>query len=193
MIVVDNGSTDGSGAIARAAGAIVVDEPRRGYGQAYLTGLARARGRYIVMGDADMSYDFRELGVFVQELEDGADMVLGNRMGNIHPGAMPWSHRRIGNPLMTATVRILFRTGVADAWCGLRALRRDVLPALALRGVGMEFALKMVVRATQARLVIRELPIELHLRGGESKLARFRDGWRGLRFLVVARLGRDAN
>jgi glycosyltransferase involved in cell wall biosynthesis len=190
VIVVDNGSTDGSGALAGDAGATVIDEPRRGYGQAYLTGLAAARGRYVVMGDADLSYDFREIEAFVAQLEDGADLVLGNRMRGIHPGAMPWSHRRIGNPLMSGVVRMLFRPGVGDAWCGLRALRRDALRDLDLRGTGMEFALEMVVRAKQAGLDIRERPIQLHPRGGESKLVRYRDGWRGLRYIMSARLGR---
>src|SRR5215213_3447607 len=125
VVVVDNGSTDRSGELAEAAGAHVVHEPRRGYGRAYLTGLAQARGRYIVMGDADLSYDFRELERFVAELDHGGDLVLGNRMSDIHPGAMPWSHRWIANPLMSGAVRLLFRPGIGDAWCGLRALRRD--------------------------------------------------------------------
>jgi glycosyltransferase involved in cell wall biosynthesis len=190
VIVVDNGSTDGSGDLAAVAGATVVPEPRRGYGQAYLTGLALARGRYIVMGDADLSYDFAEIERFVAELDRGADLVLGNRMGDIRPGAMPWSHRWIGNPMMSGAVRVLFRPGIGDAWCGLRALRREALDALELRGTGMEFALEMVVRAKQAGLDIREFPIALHPRGGESKLVRFRDGWRGLRYIMSARLGR---
>ena len=190
VIVVDNGSSDGSGELAAAAGATVVPEPRRGYGQAYLTGLARARGRYIVMGDADLSYDFGEIERFVAELDQGADMVLGNRMGDIKPGAMPWSHRWIGNPMMSGAVRVLFRPGIGDAWCGLRAVRRDALDTLDLRGTGMEFALEMVVRAKQAGLDIREFPIALHPRGGESKLVRYRDGLRGLRYILSARLGR---
>jgi glycosyltransferase involved in cell wall biosynthesis len=192
VIVVDNGSTDGSAELARAAGAIVVPEPRRGYGQAYLSGLARARGRYIVMGDADLSYDFGEIEGFVADLDRGADLVLGNRMRDIQPGAMPWSHRWIGNPLMSGAVRVLFRPGIGDAWCGLRAIRCEALDALDMRGTGMEFALEMVVRAKQAGLDIRERPIQLHPRGGESKLLRFRDGWRGLRYIVSARVGRSA-
>jgi glycosyltransferase involved in cell wall biosynthesis len=190
VVVVDNGSTDDGGALAEAAGANVVSEPRRGYGRAYLAGLARARGRHIVMGDADLSYDFCEIDRFLTELDRGADLVVGNRMGAIHPGAMPWSHRWIGNPLTSGAVRMLFRPGIGDAWCGLRALRREALEALELRGTGMEFALEMVVRAKQAGLNIRELPIALRPRGGESKLLRYRDGWRGVRYLMSARRGR---
>src|ERR671930_2621653 len=184
VIVVDNGSTDGSGELARAAGAFVVDEPRRGYGSAYLAGLAVARGDYIVMVDADLTYDFREIPRFVRELEDGAELVVGNRMRSIKPGAMPWLSR-LGNPLLSGFLNILHRTNVRDVHCGMRALRRDVLPVLNLRTVGMEFASEMVIRATRERLDVRELPIELHPRVGRSKLAPFRDGWRHLRVILV--------
>ena len=188
VVVADNGSTDGSAALAEAAGARVVHEPRRGYGRAYLAGLAAARGELIVMGDGDLSYDFREIPRFVRELEDGADLVLGNRMRAIRPGAMPVLNRYVGNPLTTGLVRALFRPGVGDVWCGLRAVRRDALDRLRLRSGGMEFALEMVVRAAQAGMDIRELDIELHPRGGESKLAPFRDGSRAIGWLVAARL-----
>jgi len=185
VIVVDNGSDDGSGRLAAGAGARVVLEPERGYGSAYLTGLAAATGRNVVMADADLTYDFGEIPRFVAELEAGADMVIGNRMRNIHPGAMPWHHRYIGNPLLSGLLNVLFRTGVDDAHCGMRALRRDVLPRLDLRTTGMEFASEMVIRAAKEKLVIRQFPIEYHPRGGESKLSSFRDGWRHLRFLLV--------
>ncbi len=185
VIVVDNGSDDGSGDLARAAGAHVVFEPERGYGAAYMAGLAIARGEYVVMADADLTYDFDEIPRFVSELEAGADMVIGNRMQNIHPGAMPWHHRYIGNPLLSGFLNLLFRTGVDDAHCGMRALRREVLPRLDLRTTGMEFASEMVIRAAKEKLVIRQFPIEYHPRGGESKLSSFRDGWRHLRFLLV--------
>jgi glycosyltransferase involved in cell wall biosynthesis len=184
VIVVDNGSTDGSGELARAAGAEVVDEPRRGYGSAYLAGLNAARGDYIVMVDADLTYDFAEIPRFVDELENGAQLVIGNRMENIKPGAMPFLSR-LGNPLLSGFLNVLHRTNVRDVHCGMRAVRRDVLPALNLRTVGMEFASEMVIRATRERLDVRELPIELHPRVGTSKLSPFRDGWRHLRVILV--------
>ncbi|MBB4661516.1 glycosyltransferase family 2 protein [Conexibacter arvalis] len=185
VVVADNASEDGSAELAEAAGARVVREPRRGYGSAYLAGFAAARGEYIVMGDADLTYDFDEIPRFLGELEDGADMVIGDRMKNIHPGAMPWLHQYIGNPLLSGFLNLLFRTGVSDAHCGMRAVRRDKLPQLDLRTTGMEFASEMVIRAAKEKLDIRQFPIEYHPRGGESKLSSFRDGWRHLRFLLV--------
>jgi glycosyltransferase involved in cell wall biosynthesis len=184
VIVVDNGSTDGSGELARAAGAHVVDEPRRGYGSAYLAGLAAASGEYIVMVDADLTYEFGEIPSFVRELQDGAQLVVGNRMKNIQPGAMPLLSR-LGNPILSGFLNTLHRTNVRDAHCGMRALRRDVLPVINLRTVGMEFASEMVIRATRERLDVREIPISLHPRVGESKLSPFRDGWRHLRVILV--------
>jgi glycosyltransferase involved in cell wall biosynthesis len=184
VVVVDNGSTDGSGELARAAGARVVEEPRRGYGSAYLAGLAVAEGDYIVMVDADLTYDFAEIPKFVQELEDGAQVVIGNRMQNIKPGAMPLLSR-IGNPVLSGFLNVLHRTNVHDAHCGMRALRRDVIPVLNLRTVGMEFASEMVIRATREKLDVREVPIALHPRVGTSKLSPFRDGWRHLRVILV--------
>ena len=185
VVVADNASEDNSAELAAAAGARVVHEPRRGYGSAYLAGFAAARGRYIVMGDADLTYDFREIPRFVEKLDEGAELVMGDRMGNIHPGAMPWLHRYVGNPILTGVLNVFFRTGVSDAHCGMRAVRRDVLPRLDLRTTGMEFASEMVIRASKEKLDIREFPIEYHPRGGESKLSSFRDGWRHLRFLLV--------
>ncbi len=185
VIVVDNGSDDGSGQLAAEAGATVVEERRRGYGSAYQAGFAAARGQYIVMGDADLTYDFGDIPRFVAALDDGADLVMGNRMDSIHPGAMPWLHRYVGNPLMTRFVNLLYRTGVRDIWCGMRGLRREILPRLDLRGLGMEFAPEMVLRAKKLGLDVRQFEIEYHPRGGESKLSTFRDGWRGLRLLLV--------
>src|SRR5271170_7727937 len=185
VLVVDNASEDDSAALAAAAGARVVSEPRRGYGSAYLAGFAAARGEYIVMADADLTYDFNEIPHFVSELDGGPELVMGDRMGNIQPGAMPWLHRYVGNPVLTGLLNLLFRTGVNDAHCGMRALRRDVLPRLDLRTTGMEFASEMVIRAAKENLKIAEFPIEYHPRGGESKLSSFRDGWRHLRFLLV--------
>jgi glycosyltransferase involved in cell wall biosynthesis len=185
VVVADNDSQDGSGDLAAAAGAHVVHEPRRGYGSAYLAGFAAARGEFVVMLDADMTYPFDQIPRFVAELRDGADFVMGDRMDNIQPGAMHWMHRYIGNPLLSGTLNLFFRTGIRDAHCGMRGLRRDILPRLDLRATGMEFASEMVIRASKEKLDIREFPIEYSPRSGESKLARFRDGWRHLRFLLV--------
>jgi glycosyltransferase involved in cell wall biosynthesis len=185
VLVADNASEDDSAAIAEAAGARVINEPRRGYGSAYLAGFAAARGRYIVMADADLTYDFGEIPRFVEHLEAGADLVMGDRMDQIQPGAMPWLHRYVGNPILSGTLNLFFRTGVRDAHCGMRAVRRSVLPRLDLHATGMEFASEMVVRAAKERLDIRQFPIEYHPRGGDSKLSTWRDGWRHLRFLLV--------
>jgi glycosyltransferase involved in cell wall biosynthesis len=185
VVVADNGSSDDSAALAQAAGARVVLETRRGYGSAYLAGFAAARGRYIVMADADLTYDFDDIPRFVAALEAGAEMAIGDRMDNIQPGAMPWLHRYVGNPLLTGLLNFLFRTGINDAHCGMRAVRADVLERLDLRTTGMEFASEMVIRASKENLRIAEFPIEYHPRGGESKLSSFRDGWRHLRFLLV--------
>ena len=185
VVVADNGSDDGSAELAADAGARVVHEPRKGYGSAYLAGFGAAVGRHVVMADADLTYDFEEIPRFVEPLADGADFVIGNRMDNIHPGAMPWLHRYIGNPLLSGTLNVFFRTGVRDAHCGMRAFRRELLPRLDLRTTGMEFASEMVIRAAKEDMDIRQMPIEYHPRGGESKLSSFRDGWRHLRFLLV--------
>jgi glycosyltransferase involved in cell wall biosynthesis len=186
VVVADNGSTDGTPDLARAAGARVIHEARQGYGSAYLAGFAAARGAYIVMGDADETYDFTEIARFIEPLEEGADLVMGSRLrGKIHPGAMPALHRYVGNPVLTGVLNLFFRTGVSDAHCGMRAFRRDLLPRLDLRTTGMEFASEQVIRASKLGLDIREIPIEYHPRTGESKLSSFSDGWRHLRFLLV--------
>lgn len=185
VIVADNGSHDGSAKLAQAAGARVIHQPARGYGSAYIAGFAVACGEFIVMADADLTYDFDEIPRFLAHLQDGADLVMGDRMQNIHPGAMPWHHRYIGNPLLSRFLNLLFHTGVSDAHCGMRAFRRDRLDLLDLRAPGMEFASEMVVRAAKAKLDIRQFPIQYHPRGGESKLSSFRDGWRHLRFLIL--------
>ena len=185
VVVVDNGSTDGSAELAERAGARVVHEQRRGYGSAYLAGFAAARGAYIVMADADLTYDFNDIPRFLERLEGGAELVIGDRMDNIKPGAMPWLHRYVGNPLLTGVLNLFYDTGVKDAHCGMRALRRDVLPRLDLQTTGMEFASEMVIRASKEDLAIAQIPIEYHPREGESKLSSFRDGWRHLRFLLV--------
>jgi glycosyltransferase involved in cell wall biosynthesis len=186
VVVADNGSDDGTPELARAAGARVIHEQRKGYGSAYLAGFASAQGKYIVMGDADETYDFGEIARFIEPLEGGADLVMGSRLrGKIHPGAMPWLHRYVGNPVLTGVLNLFFRTGVSDAHCGMRAFRRDLLPRLDLRTTGMEFASEQVIRSSKLGLDIREIPIEYHPRTGESKLSSFSDGWRHLRFLLV--------
>jgi glycosyltransferase involved in cell wall biosynthesis len=185
VLVVDNGSTDGSADLAMRAGARVIHEPRRGYGSAYLAGFAATRGRYIVMADADLTYDFADIPRFVEKFEEGAEFVIGDRMDNIQPGAMPWLHRYVGNPVLNGILNLFFRTGVKDAHCGMRAVRRDMLPVLDLRATGMEFASEMVIRAAKEDLRIVQFPIHYHPRAGQSKLSSFRDGWRHLRFLLV--------
>jgi hypothetical protein len=186
VIVVDNGSADRSAERARAAGAQVVTEPRRGYGSAYLAGLSAARGEFVVMGDGDGTYDFRVLGSFVDRLRNGADMVIGSRFkGTIERGAMPWANRYIGNPMLTTMLNVFFGCGVSDAHCGLRAVRRSVLPSLKLSATGMEFASEMVIKAGKRHLRVEEIPIEYRPRIGESKLSRFGDAWRHVRFMLV--------
>jgi hypothetical protein len=185
VLVVDNASTDGSGELAREAGARVLLEPERGYGNAYRAGLAAARGDYILMVDADLTYPIEDLPKFVGALQQGADVVMGDRFEQIQPGVMPWLHRYVGNPLLTGILNFFFRTGVKDAHSGMRALRREVVPALDLRTSGMEFASEMVIRAGKLGLDIREFPISYHPREGDSKLSTWSDGWRHLRFLLV--------
>jgi glycosyltransferase involved in cell wall biosynthesis len=185
VVVADNDSEDASAALAVQAGARVVHERRRGYGNAYMAGFGAARGRYIVMADADLTYDFGDIPRFLEQLEQGADLVMGDRMDGIQPGAMPWLHQYVGNPILSGTLNLFFKTGVRDAHCGMRAFRRDRLAELDLRTTGMEFASEMVIRAAKADLDIRQLPIDYHPRGGVSKLSSFRDGWRHLRFLLV--------
>jgi glycosyltransferase involved in cell wall biosynthesis len=188
ILIADNGSTDGSPAIAEAAGARVVPIAQRGYGAALAGGIAAARGRYIIMGDADDSYDFSRLDAFMTQLRAGADLVMGNRFaGGIAPGAMPWHHRYIGNPVLSTLGRRFFHTPIGDFHCGLRGFSRDAIASLNLRTIGMEFASEMVVKATLAQLDVREVPTTL-ARDGRSRpphLRSFRDGWRHLRFLLL--------
>jgi glycosyltransferase involved in cell wall biosynthesis len=186
VIVVDNGSTDHSAELAAARGAAVVFEPRRGYGQAYLTGLRHARGEYVVMADADGTYPVRELSRFVDALEGGSEFVLGSRFaGTIHQGAMPWRNRWIGNPVLTGMLNRLFGIRVSDAHCGMRAARRRSLEELDLHSTGMEFASEMVFKAFRRHLAVSEIPIEYRPRKGESKLSPFADAWRHVRFMLL--------
>ena len=188
VLVADNGSTDGSQEIARAAGARVVPVSRRGYGAALQGGIEAARGRYVLMADADDSYALDDLAPFLAELRAGAKLVMGNRFaGGIDPGAMPFLHRYLGNPLLSWAGRRFFRIPVRDFHCGMRAFDRDTVRSLGIHSDGMEFASEMVVRSALAGLPITEVPTRLH-RDGRSRpphLRTWRDGWRHLRFLLL--------
>jgi hypothetical protein len=188
VLVADNGSTDGSPALATAAGARVIDVPEQGYGSALMAGIKAARGRYIIMGDADDSYDFSALMPFVKRLDDGADLVMGNRFrGGIDRGAMPRLHRYFGNPLLSFFGRLFFRSNVGDFHCGLRGFNRARIMQLGLQATGMEFASEVIVRATLAHYRVEEVPTTLS-RDGRSRpphLRSWRDGWRHLRFLLL--------
>lgn len=186
VIVVDNGSTDRSAELAAAAGARVVREPDRGYGRAHLRGFAEARGRYIVMGDCDNTYDFTDLAPLLEPLGQGYDMVVGNRFqGGIQRGAMPWAHRHIGTPIINLLLRLFTGACVGDSQSGLRAFTREAYQRMQLRSGGMELASEMVLKAARRGLRIAEVPISYAPRRGESKLRTFRDGWRHLRFLLL--------
>ena len=186
VIVSDNGSSDQSVAVAEAAGALVIHQPSRGYGNAYIKGFSAARGRIIVMGDSDDSYDFGALPDLIKPLEEGFDYVLGSRFsGQIRRDAMTWSHRYVGNPVLTAILNVLFNLKVSDAHSGFRAFTRAAIDKMALQCEGMEFASEIVVKAARAGLRVAEVPITYHPRIGESKLNSLRDGWRHLRFLLL--------
>jgi glycosyltransferase involved in cell wall biosynthesis len=186
VIVADNGSTDDSIAIAQKFGARVVTEAERGYGAAYMRGIAAARGRYIVIGDSDNTYDFGDLPKLLEPLRQGYDLVLGSRFkGKILPGAMPWANRHIGNPILTGLLNRLFKLQISDAHSGMRAFTREAYTRMQLRTTGMEFASEMVIKASLARLKIVEVPITYYPRGGTSKLQPFGDGWRHIRFMLL--------
>lgn len=192
IIVADNGSTDGSIDIARQAGALVVEVREPGYGNALLGGIGIAKGRFIVMGDADDSYDFLELPRFLKDLRAAYDLVQGCRLpaggGHIVPGAMPWLHRRIGNPLFTWLVRQWFGAPIHDVYCGFRGFKREIVTSLELQSGGMEFATEMIIKASLRGLRISEVPVTLHPDGRRTHgphLKTFRDGWRTLRFFLL--------
>jgi glycosyltransferase involved in cell wall biosynthesis len=188
IIVADNGSTDGSQAVARDLGVRVVDVPRVGYGSALIGGIDAARGRFVIMGDADDSYDFTAIAPLVEKLRDGYDLVMGNRFaGGIQAGAMVWSHRWIGNPVLTFISRLFFHTPVNDMHCGLRGFRKDAYDRLRLQATGMEFASEMVIKASLQKMRIAEVPVTLSPDGRSRPphLRTWRDGWRHLRFMLL--------
>jgi len=192
VVVADNGSTDGSIGIAGAAGARVVHVAERGYGNALMAGIAAARGQFVLMGDADDSYDFLEVSRFVEPLRAGFDLVQGCRLpvggGTVAPGAMPFLHRWWGNPMFSAIARWWYRAPIHDIYCGMRAFKRPLIESLDLRCTGMEFALEMIIKATMNGARIAEVPITLRPDGRTvhpPHLRTFRDGWRSLRFFLV--------
>jgi len=188
IVVADNGSTDGSQALARELGVRVVDVERKGYGSALIGGIAAAQGRFVIMGDADDSYDFSAIGPLLDKLRDGCDLVMGNRFrGGIREGAMVWSHRWVGNPALTFIGRVFFRAPVGDMHCGLRGFRKDSYDRLRLRATGMEFASEMVIKASLQRMQIAEVPVTLSPDGRSRPphLRTWRDGWRHLRFMLL--------
>lgn len=188
VVVADNGSTDGSQELARAAGARIVDVAERGYGAALAAGFASSNGQYVVMGDSDMSYDFVESVPMVEALMEGADICMGSRfLGEIKPGAMPWKNRYIGNPVLSAILRVLFKTPISDSHCGLRALSRDTLNRLNLTATGMEFASEIVLKAVLLKLKFAEVPVTLSpdQRGRPPHLRPWRDGLRHLFYMFM--------
>ncbi|WP_206184505.1 glycosyltransferase [Thermoactinospora rubra] len=188
VLIADNGSTDGSQQLARDAGARVVHVEEKGYGNALMGGIRAARGKYVIMGDADDSYDFTSLMPFVEQLRDGAELVMGNRFkGGIAPGAMPPLHRYLGNPVLSFIGRLFFPSKIGDFHCGLRGFRRESILRLGLQTGGMEFASEMVVKATLQGLDVREVPTTLSPDGRSRPphLRSWRDGWRHLRFLLL--------
>ena len=188
VVVADNGSTDGSIEISESLGARVIRVPQRGYGAALQAGIKAARGRFIVMGDADDSYDFSIVAQFVNKWREGFDLVMGNRFrGGIKPGAMPWHHKYFGNPGLTALLNMFFQVGIGDSYCGMRGFSRELYDRLDVRSPGMEFAPEMIIKAAQIGARITEIPIILwpDKRGRPPHLRSFRDGWRTLRFFLL--------
>jgi glycosyltransferase involved in cell wall biosynthesis len=188
IIVADNGSTDGSQVIAKELGVRVVPIDRKGYGSALIGGINAASGRFVIMGDADDSYDFTAIAPLIDKLHEGYDLVVGNRFrGGIESGAMPWSHRWVGNPVLTFISRVFFHTPVGDMHCGLRGFRKEAYERMRLRATGMEFASEMVIKASLKRMRIAEVPVTLRPDGRTRPphLRTWRDGWRHLRFMLL--------
>ncbi|MCM8800006.1 MAG: glycosyltransferase family 2 protein [Candidatus Omnitrophica bacterium] len=186
VIIVDNGSTDHSKDIALKLEAKVIEENRKGYGFAYLKGLKEAKGKYIIIGDSDNTYDFYQIPKFLKPLKEGYDFVIGSRFkGKIHKGAMNWSHRYIGNPILSGMCKIFFRTNLSDIHCGMRAFTKEAYQKMDLLTTGMEFATEMVVRALMNNFKICEVPIDYYPRKGKSKLVPLVDAWRHIRFMLM--------
>jgi len=191
VIVVDNNSTDATLSIVTEikktfSNLIIVKEEKQGYGFAYLTGLKMAQGKYVFMADADGTYDFSQIPVFIKKLEQGFDLVIGNRFyGSMSDNSMSWSHRYIGNPFLSFLVRLFFGVKIRDIHCGIRAITRDALNRLTLYTGGMEFASEMIIKAAKSKLKITEIPTEYKVRIGDSKLNTLKDGWRHLRFILL--------
>lgn len=186
VIIVDNGSTDRSAELAAAAGARVVQHPEKGYGQALRRGFREARGRYVMMGDCDGTYEFGELAPMLAPLQDGYEMVIGNRLVNPAPGAMPWVHRFIGTPLISFVLRFFTGARIRDSQCGIRAMKKEALDRLELRSPGMELASEMILKAMRKGVRMAEVPVPYYARAGESKLSTLRDGWRHIKFLLTS-------
>ncbi len=188
IVVADNGSTDRTRAIAESLGARVVAVDGKGYGKTLRGGFASARGKHLIMGDADGSYDFEQAPRYLEKLKQGFDFVVGNRFqGRIAPGAMPFLNRRLGTPVLTGVMNLLFSTGIGDTNCGMRGLTKDAFERMGLKADGMEFATEMIVKASLLRMRIAEVPCDLHkdLRDRPPHLRRWRDGWRHLRFMLL--------
>ena len=188
IIISDNSSTDNSVKIAKSLNVRVINQPLRGYGAACIKGISSAKGRIIVMGDADGTYNFLEMPLLLKPLKEGSDFVIGNRFkGRIKKGAMPWAHRHIGNPFLSGLVNLFFKANLSDVHCGFRAFTKKAFEKMNLKTTGMEFASEMVINAVKNRLKICEVPISYNKRKGTSKLKSFSDGWRHLRFMIYSR------
>lgn len=187
VIVSDNASTDSSGKIAKSMGAIVINQPVPGYGAAYLEGLKHAKGKYVIIGDSDNTYDFLEMPKFIRALDEGYDFVIGSRFrGKMEKGSMKALHKYIGNPFLNFIFNVLFKTNFTDTHCGFRAFTKNAINSLDLKQQGMEFALEMIVKASKTNLKITEIPVNYYVREGYSKLNSFRDGAIHLSFMIRA-------
>ncbi len=185
-IIVSDSSSDKSPEIAKEHSVVLIKHNKEGYGNAYLEGLKHAKGEYIFMADADGTYDFREIPKFINYLKNGYGFVIGNRFGGrIEKKAMPWSHKYLGNPVLSFLLRSFFKTKIRDAHCGMRAIKKDALIKLDLKTTGMEFASEMIIKALRNNLKIKEIPINYSCRKGKSKLRSLSDGWRHLRFMLL--------